>query len=100
MSDHPATRRIRAAANVRDYYATVGMADAIGLGDRDAVLLWLRNSTSTPEVRVKLAADIMRRSVFTQAVLLEVVDCAACAWPLSDGCELCTRRDGSRRIPW
>lgn len=93
---HPALRRIQAANQVTDYYVAVAQADAIAEDDVSAVILWLRYATCSPRSRRQLAVDIMRRSMLIQANLLQIVDCHGCGWPLSDGCELCTRRGPDR----
>lgn len=77
--------------------ARAARAQAVELGaaDRSAVLLWLRYTVAGPVARRQLASDIMRRSVFTQARLMGLVDCASCGDQL---CELCAPAD--RAFAW
>lgn len=75
---------------------TPGLVPALAAADRSAILLWLRHSTASPAGRRSLALDMLRRSVFTQARYLGVVECSGCG---DAGCELCAPTDG-RPFPW
>jgi hypothetical protein len=59
-------------------------ADELGRRDRDAVILWLRNS-GVPD-RTQLARRLMLASVFAQAAVLGVIECAGCG---DRGCWRC-----------
>ena len=88
--------RLSPIALAPDAMAPELLADSLASSDRGAIMLWLRHSTSSPTGRQRLASDILRRSVFTQARLLGVVECSGCA---DSGCELCSPTCG-RPFPW
>lgn len=67
-----------ADAIAREYVARVEQAADLAAQDRDATMMWLRHSLVPAPERQRMAATIMTSSVYAQAALYGLVDCARC----------------------